>query len=329
MKTTLPFCELHLHIEGTFEPDLIFSIAHRNGLAPPAGSPQQLKARYAFSSLRSFLDLYYANMGVLLHRKDFADLTAAYLRRAAAAGVRRAEIFVDPQAHLARGVTAADVLGGLHDAITQAADEISAAIIVCVLRDESLASAHRMLDAVLAAEIPVLGIGLDSAEVGHPPSAFKEVFDRARESGLRCVAHAGEEGPSAYVWEALDVLGAERIDHGVRSLEDPALVRRLVADQIPLTVCPLSNVRLAVFEELPQLPLRRMLDLGLRITLNSDDPAYFGGYLEDCVQACESTFDLTPAELEQLAANSVRASFLTDAHKELLLRRNSEQDASS
>jgi adenosine deaminase len=311
----LPFCELHVHVEGTLEPPTIFSLADANGLRLPYDRAE-LEARYEFTSLQSFLDLYYENMQVLLAERDFFELTTRYLDRARLAGVSHVEMFVDPQAHMSRGVSAETVLTGVHRAIAQAqGPSFSVSIIVCILRDQSVDSARRMLDEVLQTDIPILGLGLDSAEVGHPPSKFKDVFAVARDAGLRVVAHAGEEGPPEYVWEALDVLGAERIDHGIRCLEDPALVTRLASDHIPLTVCPLSNVRLAVVHRLEDLPLRTLIDRGLLVTLNSDDPAYFGGYLDDNVEACIRTFGLTPDEVVMLADNSITASFVDDQRR--------------
>lgn len=318
----LPFCELHVHVEGTLEPDAIFDLAARNNFTLPYPTVDELARRYDFIDLQSFLDLYYDNMSVLRAERDFYDLALHYLARAHKAGVHHAELFVDPQAHAARGVSTETVLGGVSKAIATAAKlyGLSGAIILCVLRDQPVASAHAMLESVLASGLPVAGIGLDSAEVGYPPSLFRTVFQDARSSGLRAVAHAGEEGPPDYVWQALDDLGAERIDHGIRCLEDDALVARLVRDRVPLTVCPLSNVRLRVVGELGELPLRNMLDRGLLVTLNSDDPAYFGGYLDQNVEACVSAFGLDYAELTALCANSIEASFASDARRAQLGR---------
>jgi adenosine deaminase len=306
------FCELHVHLEGTLEPATIFALARAKGIALPYRDEAELAARYRFSDLQSFLDIYYENMLVLADEDDFAALTLAYLSRARAAGVVHAEMFVDPQAHAQRGVPEATVLAGVQRAIEQARAElgITAAIIVCMLRDRPVDEAARMLDRVLESPTQVLGIGLDSAEVGHPPELFAGVFETARAAGLRAVAHAGEEGPADYVWQALDVLGAERIDHGIRALDDPALVRRLARDATPLTVCPLSSVALAVVPRIEQLPLRAMLDAGLAVTINSDDPAYFGGYLDDNVEAARAAFGLSDDEVAALAATSVRASFV-------------------
>lgn len=327
MAATLPFCELHLHIEGTLEPATIFALAAEQGRALPYAAPEELAARYEFANLPSFLELYYENMGVLRSEHDFAVLADAYFARAHRAGVAHVELFVDPQAHSERGVTERTVLRGLQRAIDDAGARfgISAGIIACVLRDRPVDEAERMLDAVLAAAgetgAPLLGIGLDSAELGFPPHRFAGVFDRAAEAGLHRVAHAGEEGPADYVREALDTLGAERIDHGIRVLEDPKLVARLVRERIPLTVCPLSNVRLRVVDRIEELPFRELLDAGLLVTVNSDDPAYFGGYLDDNLAAVRAAFGLADEELARLARNSVEASFAPETRKRELLGR--------
>jgi len=315
--TTVPLAELHLHIEGTLEPETIVEFAGRNALRLPDKDIDALRARYEFTDLQSFLDLYYENMATLRTRADFAEMTWRYAVTAASQGVRHAEVFVDPQAHSARGIPAAVVLGGVADGLARAEAELglTSGILVCVLRDRPIEEGRRMLDEALATGIPILGIGLDSAEVGHPPGQFAPIFAAAREAGLHCVAHAGEEGPPAYIWEALDVLGVERIDHGVRCLEDAALVARLVADAIPLTVCPVSNVRLRVVDTLADHPLRRMLDAGLRVTVNSDDPAYFGGYAGDNLERSRAALGLTDGQVRLLAANSVEASFAPEARK--------------
>ncbi|NUP74441.1 MAG: adenosine deaminase [Sinomonas sp.] len=315
------WCELHVHIEGTLEPAMIFDRARANGVDLTDPDEASLAQRYEFRDLQSFLDLYYENMRVLRTEADFYELTTAYLRRARRAGVGHVELFVDPQAHSVRGVPTATVLQGVHRALTNVGPElgVSGGIIVCVLRDQPVASADAMLDDVLGSGVPILGLGLDSAEVGYPPSLFARTFERAREAQLRVVAHAGEEGGPDYVWEALDLLGAERIDHGIRSLEDPALVRRLVSEQIPLTVCPLSNVRLRAVPSIEEHPLPAMLDLGLKVTINSDDPAYFGGYLDSNVEALRRAFGFGTDEFETLARNSISASFISDADKRQLL----------
>jgi adenosine deaminase len=317
----LPKAELHLHLEGTLEPETILRLAERNHVALPYRDVDELAARYRFDDLQSFLDLYYANMATLCTAQDFADMTHAYLARAATAGVRHAEVFLDPQAHTARGVALEEVLDGVTTALTAAPSTygISTGLIITMLRDLSADSAMRTLQQILQIGTPILGVGLDSAEVGNPPSKFRAVFDRARAEGLHTVAHAGEEGPPAYIWEALDLLGAERIDHGVRCLEDERLVARLAEEQIPLTVCPLSNVRLQVVRQLADHPLPLMLKAGLLVTVNSDDPAYFGGYVDDNYDAIAAALDLDEATLAELARNSVRASFLDAGRRTALL----------
>jgi adenosine deaminase len=317
MIRQLPKAELHLHLEGTLEPETIFKLAERNHIRLPYADVDELAARYEFSDLQSFLDLYYANMATLRTAEDFADMTTAYLARAAVAGVRHAEVFLDPQAHTIRGVRLEAVLEGVASVLATSEQRfgISTGLIVAILRDHSAESAMSTLDSVLASGVDVLGVGLDSAEIGHPPSKFVEVFAKARAEGLRTVAHAGEEGPPSYVWEALDLLRVERIDHGVRSLEDDELVRRLVDEQIPLTVCPLSNVRLRVVPDLSHHPLPAMLERGLLVTVNSDDPAYFGGYVDDNYEALSLPFET----LRTLAANSIQASFLSNTQKSALL----------
>jgi adenosine deaminase len=314
----VPKAELHLHIEGTLEPELAFALAERNGVRMPDADVEQLRARYAFADLQSFLDLYYATMAVLCHERDFAELADAYLARAQQHGVRHAEIFFDPQAHASRGVPLEVVMEGLWASLASSRQRygISTALILCFLRDLSADSAMATLEAALPYRDRILGVGLDSAEVGHPPSKFREVFARAKAEGFRRVAHAGEEGPPSYIWEALDVLGAERIDHGVRCLEDPALVERLRREQIPLTVCPLSNVRLRCVQRMADHPLPALIDAGLLVTINSDDPAYFGGYVDDNYAAVQREFDL---DERRLAANSFRAAFLSDDERDRLL----------
>ncbi|WDF32760.1 adenosine deaminase [Arthrobacter agilis] len=321
MQSFPPCAELHLHIEGTLEPDLVFELAARNRITLPYADAADLAARYAFTDLQSFLDLYYATMDVLRTEADFADMTRAYLRRAAAAGVRHAEIMMDPQAHLIRGIPLATCVNGVASVLATSEAEfgVSTLLIAAFLRDRPAAEALDVLRDLLAMKAPIVGIGLDSAEVGYPPSLFAEVYDVARSAGLRCVAHAGEEGPPSYIREALDVLRAERIDHGIRCLEDEALVERLVADRVPLTVCPLSNVRLGAVDDLPAHPLPVMLARGLNVSVNSDDPAYFGGYLDDNLMAVGETFGWGAAELAIVAGNSLRSAFLDDARRSLLL----------
>jgi adenosine deaminase len=318
---SLPCAELHLHIEGTLEPDLIFALAARNGIDLPYADTADLAARYAFTDLQSFLDLYYANMDVLRTEEDFADMTRAYLRRAAAAGVRHAEIMMDPQAHLARGVALETCVNGVAGALATSEAEfgVSTALIAAFLRDRPAAEALGVLQDLLAMDAPIIGIGLDSAEVGYPPSLFAEVYDRARSAGLKCIAHAGEEGPPAYIWEALDVLRVDRLDHGIRCMEDEALVERLVLDRVPLTVCPLSNVRLRAVDTLPDHPLPEMLARGLNVSVNSDDPAYFGGYVDDNFTALGKAFGLGADQLATLAGNSFRSAFLDAGRRAALL----------
>jgi adenosine deaminase len=315
---TMPKAELHLHIEGSLEPELIFRLAERNGVALPYASVEALRAAYDFQDLQSFLDIYYAGASVLLKEADFFDMAWAYFERAAADHVVHAELFFDPQTHTARGVPIEAVIVGLHHACQRAHAElgISAKLILCFLRHLSEEEAFATLEAALPYRHHFIGVGLDSSERGHPPEKFARVFARARELGLHVVAHAGEEGPPAYITSALDVLKVQRIDHGVRCVEDPALVARLARERVPLTVCPLSNVKLRVFDRLEQHNLPALLAAGLCATVNADDPAYFGGYVNDNFVM---TFAALPAlgarEAHQLAANSFEASFVDDATK--------------
>jgi adenosine deaminase len=313
-----PTAELHLHVEGTLETDLLVYLARRNNVELPTFDEAELKKRNEFTDLQSFLDLYYANLAVLRTEDDFYDLTTAYLQRAAAAGVRRAELFFDPQTHLANGVPVDAIFWGLHAAVEDARVDldISAALIMCFLRDQGADAAMHTLELALPFRDMFIGVGLDSAEVGYPPALFADVYARAASEGLHRVAHAGEEGGPDYVWQALDVLKVERIDHGNRALEDPELVARLRDEQIPLTVCPLSNVALKTAPaDLSLHPLRRMLDEGLNVSINSDDPSYFGGYVDDNYRAVESALSLTTTELTTLATNSFRSAFISDAEK--------------
>ncbi len=313
--------ELHVHIEGTLEPEMVFDLAARNNVTLPYASVEALRDLMSFEDLPSFLDLYYECCAVLLTREDFRDLMLAYLRRASAAGVAHAEIFFDPQTHTLRGVEIDVVIDGLLDGIAIGQEELglSAGLILCFLRDRPVEEAVATLESAAHRAGDLLGVGLDSAEVGYPPRLFAAVFDRARELGLRTVAHAGEEGPSDYVIEALDVLGAERIDHGIRSLEDPALVERLVSEQTPLTICPFSNVRLRAVTELSAHPVKRMLDAGLNVSIHSDDPAYFGGYIDDNHRDVEEALGLSTADLDALATNAINSAFLTDERRDELL----------
>lgn len=313
----LPKAELHLHIEGTLEPELMFALAARNGVALPWASVEETRAAYAFSDLQSFLDLYYAGAAALLHEQDFYDLAMAYLARAAADGVVHAELFFDPQTHTARGVPFATVLDGLERACreAQARYEISSRLILCFLRHLSEADGFATLEQAMPHLSRIHGVGLDSSERGHPPSKFVRLFERCRELGLHIVAHAGEEGPPAYIVEALDLLRVERIDHGVRAAEDPALLARLARDQVPLTVCPLSNVRLCVFPRLADHNLRALLDAGLKVTINSDDPAYFGGYVLENYRQTAEALGLSRSELARIARHSLEAAFVDDAER--------------
>ncbi|MFF3464981.1 adenosine deaminase [Streptomyces sp. NPDC002619] len=310
----VPKAELHLHIEGTLEPELAFALAARNGVELPYADTDALREAYRFSDLQSFLNLYYELMAVLRTERDFEDLANAYLARAAAQGVRHAEIFFDPQAHIARGVALGMVVEGLWRALGRSEENhgVSTRLIMCFLRDQSADSALKTLEAARPYLDRITGVGLDSAEVGHPPAKFREVYEAAAALGLRRVAHAGEEGPPAYITESLDLLGVERIDHGLRCMEDPELVARLVRDRVPLTLCPLSNVRLRAVDTLADHPLPAMLDAGLLCTVNSDDPAYFGGYAGDNFDAVRSVLGLDEEKLRELARNSFLASFLED-----------------
>ncbi|MDP3620086.1 MAG: adenosine deaminase [Ramlibacter sp.] len=313
----MPKAELHIHIEGSLEPELIFAMAARNRVSIPYASVEELRRAYAFSNLQSFLDIYYAGASVLLKEADFHDMAWAYLQRAAADHVVHAEIFFDPQTHTARGVDMGVVINGLHRACTEAkaALGVDASLILCFLRHLSEQEAFETLEAALPFRDKFIGVGLDSSEMGHPPEKFAKVFARCRELGLHLVAHAGEEGPPEYVWAALDVLKVERIDHGVQSTKDAALMRRLAQDRIPLTVCPLSNLKLCVFPQLEQHNLRELLDAGLVATVNSDDPAYFGGYMNDNFLQTFAATGLDAQHAWQLARNSFDASFIDDAHK--------------
>jgi adenosine deaminase len=313
----LPVAELHIHIEGTLEPELLVRLAARNGIALPTADVAELRARYRFDSLQSFLDLHYANLRVLRTEQDFYDLAHAYLGRAAAAGVRRAEIFFDPQTHLGHGVPLEAVFGGLTAALADGATEygISADLILCFLRDRGAGAADEMLRESLPFRDKFIGVGLDSTEVGYPPALFERVYQMAAAEGLRLVAHAGEEGGPDYVQEALDLLHVERVDHGVRSMEDPGLVAQLRDQRVALTVCPLSNVALRVVDTLGDHVLPGMLDSGLLACVNSDDPAYFGGYVDDNLTAVRREFGFDAGKLALLARNSFDACFAADADK--------------
>ncbi len=317
LAARLPKAELHLHIEGTLEPELMLALARRNKIKLRFPSVAAVRAAYKFKDLQSFLDIYYEGAAVLREEEDFFDLAWAYFKRAAKDNVRHAEIFFDPQTHTERGIPFRVVLRGLQKACLKAAKElgVSSRLILCFLRHLSEADAEKTLKAALPFAGDFHAVGLDSSEKGHPPRKFARVYRRARGEGLKAVAHAGEEGPPAYVWEALDILQVSRIDHGVRSLEDPKLVRRLAAERIPLTVCPLSNVKLRVFKTLKAHTLGEMLAAGLCATINSDDPAYFGGYVGENFKQAASVLKLTAGELGQLAKNSFEASFLTPSER--------------
>jgi adenine deaminase len=314
----MPKAELHMHIEGSLEPEMIFKLAQRNGVALKYSSVEALRRAYAFTDLQSFLDIYYAGASVLLKEQDFFDMAFAYFEKAAADNVVHAEIFFDPQTHTERGVPMETVIVGLSHALRRAHAEfgISGALILCFLRHLSEEEAFKTLEQALPYRHQFIGVGLDSSERGHPPEKFARVFARCRELGLHVVAHAGEEGPPAYIEAALDVLKVQRIDHGVRCVESPALVQRLARERVPLTVCPLSNVKLCVFDTMAEHSLPALLDAGLCATVNSDDPAYFGGYVNDNFTAA---FDALPqlgaAQAWQLARNSFDASFADEVDK--------------
>jgi len=313
----LPKAELHVHIEGTFDAELMFDIARRNGVALPYQSVEEIRAAYDFENLQSFLDLYYAGATALRTRRDFYDLTRAYLDKMHSENVRHVEIFFDPQTHTDRGVEFAEVIEGIDQALAEASGRlgISSRLILCFLRHLSEEAAFDTWRMAQPYQSRIAAVGLDSAEAGHPPSKFERVFRACREAGLPAVAHAGEEGPAEYIREALDLLQVRRIDHGVRCTEDPDLVARLAREQIPLTVCPLSNVKLRVFDRLEDHNLKALLDAGLCVMINSDDPAYFGGYLERNYVETAAALDLSRDDIVQLAKSSFSASFLPDAEK--------------
>src|SRR6202142_2660559 len=315
--TRLPKAELHLHIEGTLEAEMAFELAGKHGVVLPYASVDAMRRAYQFSNLQAFLDMYYAGADLLRDQADFHALTAAYLRKAREQGVVHVEIFFDPQTHTQRGVPLASVVGGIRRALLDAEREhgLSHRLILCFLRHLSAEDAMRTLQQALPFREAISAVGLDSSEAGHPPGRFAAVFERARRAGLLAVAHAGEEGPAQYIREALDLLHVRRIDHGVRCEEDPELVHRLVRERIPLTVCPLSNVKLRVFDRIEAHNLKRLLELGLRVTVNSDDPAYFGGYVLENYLAVQQALSLSHDDLTLLARNSIEASFLADSAK--------------
>ncbi|GGZ43304.1 adenosine deaminase [Asticcacaulis endophyticus] len=318
----LPKAELHVHIEGTLEPELMFDLAQRNGITLPFNSIEAVRAAYDFSNLQDFLDIYYQGADVLRTEADFYDLAMAYFARAAADCVRHAEIFFDPQTHTDRGIAYETVVGGLNRAQLEAEAKwgLTSGLILCFLRHLPEEAALETLEMALTHLDKIIGVGLDSSEVGHPPSKFARVFARARELGLKLVAHAGEEGPPEYVYEALDILNIDRVDHGNRSLEDDALTKRLVASGLTLTVCPLSNYKLCVVEDMTHHPIPHMLKRGLKATINSDDPAYFGGYVNDNFRALTAIGLIDQADCVTLARNSITGSFAPDARKAALLK---------
>ena len=317
----IPKAELHVHIEGTLEPEMLLELGERNGVALHCASAEECRAAYHFKDLQHFLDLYYKGVAVLVTEQDFHELTTAYVRRAHADGARHVEIFFDPQSHTLRGVPFAVVIEGIRRALVDAERQlgVSSRLIMCLLRDQSPASAMITLETARPYRHVIAGVGLDSAEVGHPPGEFEDVFRVAREAGFLTVAHAGEEGPAEYIAEALDLLKVARIDHGVRAIDDPALVERLAREQTPLTMCPLSNLELQVTPDLARHPLKRLLDAGLRVTVNSDDPAYFDGYLAANYTAVQRALDLDRDDIVALARNSITASWLPAARKTQLL----------
>lgn len=317
LARAIPKAELHIHIEGSLEPELIFALAQRNGVPLAYPSVEALRAAYAFTDLQSFLDIYYAGASVLLQPQDFHDMAWAYFLRAKADNVIHTELFFDPQTHTARGVPMAAVIEGLSGACKRAESElgISSALILCFLRHLSEEDAFATLEAALPYRGHFIGVGLDSSEVGHPPEKFERVFARCRELGLKLVAHAGEEGPPEYMWQAIDLLKVQRIDHGVAALQDPLLMAELAHTRMPLTVCPLSNLKLCVVKDLRDHPLKKMLDAGLCATVNSDDPAYFGGYMNANFEQTVQALDLSREDVVQLARNSVEASFVSEQRR--------------
>lgn len=318
----MPKAELHIHIEGSLEPHLLFQIAQRNRIALRANSIEELRNAYQFRDLQSFLDIYYEGARVLVREQDFYDLTWAYLERVSAQNVRHTEIFFDPQAHTTRGVLFETVITGIRRALADGERQlgISSKIIMCFLRHLSAEVAMDTLSQSLPFKEWIIAVGLDSSEIGHPPEKFRAVFDKARDLGFLTVAHAGEEGPPGYIWQALEQLKVSRIDHGVRCVEDERLVEKLITEQVPLTVCPLSNVKLGVFNSIAEHNLKRLLALGLCITVNSDDPAYFGGYLAENLEAVQEGLGLSGGDIYRLAKNSFVATFLPDDKKRELLR---------
>lgn len=318
----LPKIELHVHIEGTLEPEMMFDLAQRNHIQLPYKSIQEIHDAYHFNNLQSFLDIYYQGANFLNSEQDFYDLMWAYLNKANEQNVRHAEIFFDPQTHTRRGIPFEVIFNGLVSAKEDARQKlgITSELIMCFLRHLSPEDAINTLDQALPFKEKIFGVGLDSSEVGRPPSLFTDVFDRAQKEGYIPVAHAGEEGPAEYVWEAINLLNVKRIDHGVRSIEDPKLIDYLVENQIPLTVCPLSNIKLCVFDDMSNHNIKQLLDLGVRVTINSDDPAYFGGYMNENFYATQEGLNLSKEDLYQISCNTIQASFLENDRKDALKR---------
>lgn len=317
----IPKAELHLHIEGTLEPELLFAIAERNNIKLPYENIEKVRALYQFNDLQSFLDIYYAATDVLRYKKDFYDLTYSYLQRVHEDGVRHVKIFFDPQSHTSRGILFSDVIEGIHEALVQGEKDfnISFFLIMSFLRHLSEEDAIKNLQESLPYKNLIKAVGLDSSEKGNPPSKFKNVFHKCKELGFLTVAHAGEEGPPEYIWEALNLLGVSRIDHGVRSMEDKKLISELIKNKIPLTVCPLSNVKLKVYDNMESHNIKKLFDMGVRVTINSDDPAYFGGYILENYLQCKNSLGFTFGEICQIAKYSIEASFLDQPKKESLI----------
>ena len=317
----IPKAELHLHIEGTFEPDLMFEIARRNNISINYKSVDELKKAYNFNNLQEFLDIYYAGASVLIYEQDFYDLTWAYLTKVHEQNLVHTEIFFDPQTHTDRGISFDTVIQGIHSALEDAKEKlgISSQLIMCFLRHLDEVAAFDTLEQALPYKEWIAGVGLDSSEMGHPPSKFENVFSKALDEGFITVAHAGEEGPAAYVWEAINLLKISRIDHGNRSLEDDQLIKHIVEKQIPLTMCPLSNLELKVVDDLKDHPMLQLMEAGLMVTINSDDPAYFGGYMNENYIQIAAALNLSKKQITDLAKNSFKASFLSDVEKEKLM----------
>jgi adenine deaminase len=314
----IPKAELHIHIEGSLEPEMMFALSDRNNIQLPYKSVAEIRAAYNFQNLQSFLDLYYAGMSVLQTEQDFYDLTWAYMQKAATQNVRHTEIFFDPQGHTSRGIPFETVHSGIYRALQAAKQQfgISSYLILCFLRHLSAEAAMEALEQALPYKDTIAAVGLDSSEVGNPPSKFQKVFDKARKEGFLTVAHAGEEGPPEYIWEAINLLGVSRIDHGVRCIDDPKLLEYLIEKQIPLTVCPLSNIKLCVFDSMAKHNIKQLLDMGLCVTVNSDDPSYFGGYVAENLQEIETALSLSKQDIYKLVKNSFQATFLSAEEKQ-------------